>query len=86
MTTTADIISAAIRNERPIKFWYNSRGPVLAMLRTVSPYELSEDGETFLGYDHAREALRRFSLDNITAEDIALPDDEDYIYPIEHND
>ena len=52
------------------------------MLRTVSPYELSDDGETFLGFDHDRQAIRRFSVSGITSEDIELPD-EDYVQPIE---
>lgn len=83
MTTASDTISAAIRNERVIEFWFvGVNSPYPPARRTVSPYELSEDGESFLGYDHDRAALRRFSLAGIVSDDIELPD-EDYIYPIE---
>lgn len=82
MTIVADTITAAIRNERVIRFWFVSRSRPEPMLRTVSPYELSEDGESVLGFDHDRQAIRRFSLAGIVIEDIDLPD-EDYVYPIE---
>jgi hypothetical protein len=51
------------------------------MIRTVSPYELSEDGESVLGFDHDRQAIRRFFLSGFVTEDIELPDD-DYVQPI----
>lgn len=86
MTTIADTISAAIRNERVIRFWFKAQSRPKPQVRTVSPYELSEDGESVLGFDHGREAIRRFSLTGFVFEDIELPDDEDYIYPIERDD
>lgn len=83
MTSTADTITAAIRNERVIQFMFLNQASRLPMVRTVSPYELSDDGETFLGYDHDRGAIRRFSLAGIIEpEGIELPD-EDYVQPIE---
>jgi predicted DNA-binding transcriptional regulator YafY len=82
MTLVADTITAAIRNERVIRFWFLSRSRAIPQIRTVSPYELSEDGESFLGFDHTRQAIRRFSLSGIVQEDIELPD-EDYIQPID---
>lgn len=85
MTLAADTITAAIRNERVIRFWFTSRTRPVPQIRTVSPYELSDDGETFLGFDHDRQAIRRFSLAGIVTEDIELPD-EDYIYPIEQKE
>lgn len=86
MTSIADTITAAIRNERVIRFWYlGGRRGAVPMQRTVSPYELSEDGDTFLSFDHGREELRRFSLSNIVSEDIELPDEE-YIKPIDPED
>lgn len=82
MTLAADTITAAIRSERVIRFWFQSRTNPIPQIRTVSPYELSEDGESFLGFDHTRQAIRRFSLAGIVQEDIELPD-EDYIQPID---
>lgn len=85
MTLAADTITAAIRNERVIRFWFIARSRPVPQIRTVSPYELSEDGESFLGFDHDRQAVRRFSLSGLVYEDIELPD-EDYIYPIDKED
>lgn len=84
MTHAADTITAAIRNERVIRFWFQSQSRPAPQIRTVSPYELSEDGDTFLGFDHDRQAIRRFSLSGIVFEDIELPD-EDYVRPIEND-
>jgi predicted DNA-binding transcriptional regulator YafY len=85
MTHTADTITAAIRAERPIRFWFASKSRPVPQIRTVSPYELSEDGESFLGFDHGRQAIRRFSLAGIVMDDIELPD-EDYVKPIDQED
>lgn len=82
MTSIGDTITAAIRNERVIRFWFLSKSRPAPQIRTVSPYELSDDGETFIGYDHQRAAIRRFSLAGIMTDDIELPD-EDYVYPID---
>lgn len=82
MTHTADTITAAIRNERVIRFWFKSQSRPAPQIRTVSPYELADDGDSFLGYDHDRCAIRRFSLSGIVMDDIELPD-EDYVKPIE---
>ena len=82
MTNAPDTITAAIRNERVIRFWFMTRSRALPMLRTVSPYELSEDGESLLGFDHDRQAIRRYSLSGIVSDDIELPD-EDYVKPID---
>lgn len=88
MTEAADIITSAIRAERVVRFWFVTKSrpmPMMPMIRTVSPYELSDDGESFLGFDHDRQAMRRFSLDGIAdTEGIELPD-EDYIQPIEQS-
>lgn len=83
MTTLGDIITAAIERERVIRFWFKSQSRPAPQIRTVSPYELSENGESVLGFDHGRQAIRRFSLEGFVTEDIELPDDEDYVYPIE---
>lgn len=85
MTHIADIITAAIRRERVIRFWFKSQSRPVPQIRTVSPYELSDDGETFLGFDHDRQAIRRFSLGGIVTEDIELPD-EDYVQPVDKED
>lgn len=82
MTSIGDTVTAAIRNERVMRFWFLSRSRPVPMQRTVSPYELSDDGDTFLGYDHDRCAIRRFSLSGIVQDDIELPDEE-YIKPID---
>lgn len=86
MTHVADIITAAIEREKVIRFWFASKSRPVPQIRTVSPYELSEDGESFLGFDHGRQAIRRFSLTGIVMEDIEMPDDEDYVYPIDKED
>lgn len=84
MTIIADTITAAIRNERVIRFWFLNRSNPVPQIRTVSPYELSRGGESFLGFDHTRQAIRRFSLSGIVQEDIVQEDielpDEDYVY------
>ncbi len=81
MTHIADIITAAIEREKVIRFWFRSQSFSAPMIRTVSPYELSEDGESVLGFDHDRQAIRRFFLSGFVTEDIELPDD-DYVQPI----
>lgn len=83
MTIVGDTITAAIRNERVMRFWFLSKSRPVPQIRTVSPYELSDDGETFIGYDHGRSAIRRFSLAGTVQEDIELPENEDYVYPID---
>lgn len=83
MTLTGDTITTAIRNERVIRFWFLSQSRPAPQIRTVSPYELSKDGESVLGYDHDRAAIRRFSLAGFVFPDIELPEDEDYVYPID---
>jgi predicted DNA-binding transcriptional regulator YafY len=85
MTDAADIITSAIRAERVVRFWFVTKSRPVPMIRTVSPYELSDDGESFLGFDHDRQAIRRFSLDGVADTDgIELPD-EDYVQPIEQS-
>lgn len=82
MTHNEDTITAAIRAEKVIHFIYpaqkRGRYPVL---RTVSPYELSEDGQTFLGWCHDREALRRFNLNKIQGEVRPTSTDAEYVQP-----
>lgn len=83
MTIVGDTITAAIRAEKVLRFWFLSQSRPVPMLRTVSPYELSDDGESLLGYDHDRAAIRRFSLSGIVEpEGIEFPD-EDYVQPID---
>jgi predicted DNA-binding transcriptional regulator YafY len=85
MTDAADIITSAIRAERVVRFWFVTKSRPVPMIRTVSPYELSDDSESFLGFDHDRQAIRRFNLDGIAdTEGIELPD-EDYIQPVEQS-
>lgn len=85
MIDIADIITAAIRNERVIRFWFVSKSRPVPQIRTVSPYELSDDGDTFLGFDHDRQAIRRFGLDGFVDNGIELPDDEEYVQPVEQS-
>lgn len=83
MTIVGDTVTAAVRDERVLRFWFLSQSRPVPMQRTVSPYELSDDGESLLGYDHDRAAIRRFSLSGIIEpEGIELPD-EDYVQPID---
>lgn len=78
LTELAEVIDNAIVNEEVVRFPYlGSRG---VEQRTLSPYEASEDGESVLGYDHGRGALRRFAFGKII--DIETID-EDYILPVE---
>lgn len=77
-TELGEVIDNAIAYEEVVCFTYLKQG--LPMQRTVSPYEFAEDGETFLGFDHARAALRRFDMGKIMEIETA---DEDYVYPIE---
>jgi predicted DNA-binding transcriptional regulator YafY len=78
-TSNADILTAAIRAETVVQFRYPSHG--VLVLRTFSPWEMAEDGESLLGYDHGREGIRRFSISKITGE--IVPDDgaDNYVQP-----
>lgn len=76
-----EVIDNAIFNEEVICFWYAKSQLFGEELRVLSPYEASEDGETILGYDHARCALRRFELSKIVG--LEPPPDEEYVKPIE---
>lgn len=78
----AEAIGYAILNEEVVRFTY-FRPDNSPMQRTVSFYEASEDGQTFLGYDHMRAALRRFDIGKIMDVETI---DEDYVYPIEKED
>lgn len=91
MTHNEDIITAAIRAETVVQFDYpvsKRRGRMHVntthVRRTLSPYSLAEDGETVLGFDHGRQALRRFELSKISG-DVAVAN-EDYIKPIDQED
>jgi predicted DNA-binding transcriptional regulator YafY len=85
MTNITDIIDAAIRNERVMQFWFKSQSRPQPMWRTVSPYELSDDGEALVAFDHDRQAIRRFGLDGFVDNDIELPDNEEYVQPVEQS-
>lgn len=74
----SEVIDNAIVNEEVVRFIYLKQG--LPMQRTVSPYEFAEDGETFLGFDHDRAALRRFDMGKIMEIETL---DEDYVRPVE---
>lgn len=78
-----ETVQAALTAERPVRFYYLRPGYV-PMQRTVSPYEISDDGATFLGYDHSRDALRRFDFGLLA--DIEVAENEDYVYPINKED
>jgi len=79
-----EIIDNAILNEEVICFWYEKRPQRGRVLRTLSPYECSPVGDTVLGYDHGREALRRFELSKIVA--VEPYDDEEYVKPTPKED
>lgn len=74
------VISNGIASEEPVAFMYQKGSLRIAAPRIISPYELSDDDETVLGYDHIREGLRRFELSKIIAIETAH---DDYIKPIE---
>lgn len=75
-----EVIDNAIVNEEVVRFWYVPANGSPPQWRTLSPYEVSEDGETVLGYDHTRAELRRFSFAQML--DIETTD-EQYVKPIE---
>lgn len=76
-TELGEVIDNAIFNEEVIRFDYFGAN---ITLRTLSPYEVSEDGQTILGFDHMRCELRRFDLSKI---DSVRTTDEEYVNPIE---
>lgn len=82
---TRDRLTDSIDSEAPIRFAYIKRNAPLPQYRVLSVYELSEDGETFLGFDHGRQELRRFDVTRVVGE-IEFAEDEDYIRPIEKED
>lgn len=76
----SEVIDNAILNEEVVRFYYLRDG--VPMQRTLSPYEASEDGLSILGFDHGRQALRRFDCAKIM--DIETVDEE-YVRPVERN-
>lgn len=79
LSELSEVIDNAIVNEEVVRFPYLSNDGV--SLRTLSPYEGTAEG--VLGYDHVREALRRFNFSKII--DIETID-EDYVRPVEKED
>jgi len=79
---TRDRLTDSITHETAIRFAYLKQRAPLPEYRVLSVYELSEDGDTFLGFDHGRQELRRFDIARVVGE-IELELDEDYIRPIE---
>lgn len=77
----SQVIDNGIFNEEPVAFMYEKPGGLEP--RILSPYEVSEDGETVLGYDHVRCELRRFELSKIVAIETAH---QDYVKPIDKED
>jgi predicted DNA-binding transcriptional regulator YafY len=82
LSELSEVIDNAIINEEVVRFDYFANG--YPQSRTLSPYEASEaseDGESILGFDHDRAALRRFQYSKIM--DIETIEDEDYVKPID---
>lgn len=81
MTSHQDTVDAAIRNEVALIFLYEAAaGP--HQLREVSPWQVL--GESFLGWDHGRDEVRRYRFDRIVGEASPLStDDTEYVQPIE---
>jgi predicted DNA-binding transcriptional regulator YafY len=75
-----DAFTAAIKAEYALTFFYvkDWSNPKDAMLRTFSPWEVS-DG-TVLGWDHDRGAIRRFVFDNVPQEPVRY-DFDHYVRP-----
>lgn len=76
-----DALAKSITDETVVQFSYLKPSLPFPELRRVSVYELSDDGETFLCFDLARGALRRFEIGRIVG-DVEVGDD-DYIKPID---
>lgn len=70
-----EAFDAAIQANRTVTFKYEDANGAITT-RTVSPYRT--DNGLVLGYDHVREALRRFYPDRVT---ILAVGAEDYIDP-----
>lgn len=81
MTSNADTLTAAIRAETVVEFGYKKGLAEPARLVTFSPWELSEDGESIIGYDHGRDGIRRFSISKITGDVDGAATDEHYVLP-----
>jgi predicted DNA-binding transcriptional regulator YafY len=80
---TKDQLTRAIDREVPVRFSYLKIGSPVPQLRMMSVYELSSDSDTFLGFDHRRQELRRFNIGRIVG-DIESADD-DYVQPVEQS-
>lgn len=77
---TREQLTNSIERTTPIRFSYLKPRAPMPERRMLSVYELSDDGETFLGFDHWRQELRRFDISRIVA-DIEYAEDEGYVYP-----
>jgi predicted DNA-binding transcriptional regulator YafY len=59
-----DILAADIEDETVITFYYSdSRG--VESFRTFSPWEIQDGGLNIIGWDHSRDAVRKFSISGI---------------------
>jgi predicted DNA-binding transcriptional regulator YafY len=80
-----EFIQKAIADESVVLFQYRSVAEGEFMRRTCSPWQA--DAESFIGWDHARDEIRRYRYDRIgrpkdpAGAAIAFPNDHDYVRP-----
>lgn len=74
-----DIISEGIECESVVQFRYPTQDGVATALRTVSPWQITNDDTNLLGWDHDRDGIRKFHISRISF--AAFNDDEHYARP-----
>lgn len=75
-----DAFIAAIQGEYVLQFWYTSASNPTNALRTFSPWEIDDKRSTVFGWDHDRDAMRKFSFDSVLSEPVRY-DNEEYARP-----
>lgn len=79
VTLTREFLGEMIAQEGVVEFLYSKEEDEPDPQRRIfSPWEISEDEYTVLGWDHDRDAPRRFTIAKVFD---LKPYDEDYVRP-----
>jgi predicted DNA-binding transcriptional regulator YafY len=75
MNDVATEFTIAIQQEEVVQFLYDHH-----QLRTFSPWEIQEQYDLVLGWDHDRAAVRSFNFNRVASDVASYPNDE-YVRP-----
>lgn len=74
-------LAEAICAEQVVRFQYQKHSDDAPLQRIFSPWELTDNGGSVLGWDHGREGIRRFFLSDIVGE-VEVDLTERYAVPV----